>query len=162
MAETLDTTHLLANTFEPKRKYRWILQIDGIDAFVMKTAQRPQRTFEETVIDFINTKRYLSGKGSWNPIACTLHDPIAPSAAQKVMDWLRLNYEEVTGRQGYASFYKKDISLKLLDGQGTVVELWDIGGAWPMDVNFGELDYASSDPTEISMTLRFDSAVLQF
>ena len=162
MPETLDVNHLLANTYEPKRKFRWILQIDGIDAFVLKTAARPQRTFEETTIDYINTKRYLAGKGAWNPIQVTMHDPIAPSAAQKIMDWVRLNYEELTGRMGYASFYKKDISLKVLDGQGTVVELWDITGAWPMDINFGDLDYASSDPTEISFQLRFDGAVLQY
>jgi hypothetical protein len=162
MAETLDTAHLLANNYEPKRKFRWVLQIDGIDAFVMKTAARPQQTFEETVIDFINTKRYVSGKGAWNPIACTMHDPIAPSASQKIMDWVRLNYEPLTGRMGYASFYKKDISLKLLDPQGTVVELWDITGAWPQDVNFGDLDYASSDNVEVSFSLRFDNATLQF
>jgi hypothetical protein len=162
MPETLETAQLLSNTYEPKRKFRWLLQIDGIDAFVMKTAARPQMTFEETVVDYINTKRYLSGKGAWNPIACTMHDPIAPSAAQKIMDWLRLNYESLTGRMGYATFYKKDIVLKLLDPQGTVVELWDITGAWPQDINFGELDYATSDNAEIQFSMRFDSATLQF
>ena len=86
MAEILETQQLLANTYEAKRKFRWILQIDGVDAFVLKTCQRPQQTFEETVIDYINTKRYLSGKGAWNPISITMNDPIAPSAAQKVMN----------------------------------------------------------------------------
>lgn len=162
MAETLDVAHLLANNYEPKRKFRWVLQIDGIDAFVLKTCARPQQTFEETVVDFINTKRYLSGKAVWNPIQVTMHDPIAPSAAQKIMDWVRLNYEPLTGRMGYAAFYKKDISLKVLDPQGSVVELWDLTGAWPQDINFGDLDYASSDNLEISYSLRFDNATLQF
>jgi hypothetical protein len=162
MAETLDVGSLLANTYEPLRKFRWVLQIDGIDAYTLKTAARPQLTFDETVIDYINTKRYVSGKQTWNPIAITTHDPIAPSGAQKVMDWVRLNYEPLTGRMGYASFYKKNIVLKMLDPQGTVVQYWDILGAWPQDVNFGDLDYASSDNAEISFTLRFDNAVLQF
>ena len=162
MPEILETSQLLANTYEPKRKFRWILQIDGIDAFVLKTAARPQITAEETVVDFINMKRYLSGKHAWNPINVTMHDPIAPSAAQKIMDWLRLNFDSTTGRMGYATFYKKDISLKLLDPQGTVVELWDITGAWPQDINWGDLDYASSDNTEIAFVLRFDNAILQF
>jgi hypothetical protein len=153
---------LLANNYEPKRKFRWILQIDGIDAFVLKTAARPQQTFEETVVDFINVKRYLSGKGAWNPIQVTMHDPIAPSASQKIMDWVRLNFEPLTGRMGYASFYKKDISLKLLDPQGTVVELWDGTGCWPQDINFGDLDYASSDNVEISFSIRADGWTLQF
>lgn len=162
MPETLDVNSLLANTYEPLRKFRWILQIDGVDAYTLKTAARPQLTFDEVVIDYVNTKRYVSGKQTWNPIAITTHDPIAPSASQKIMDWVRINYEPLTGRMGYASYYKKNISLKLLDPQGTVVQLWDIIGAWPQDVNFGDLDYASSDNAEISFTLRFDNAVLQF
>lgn len=161
-AEILEVNQLLANQFEPKRKFRWILQIDGLDAFVLKTGARPQMTFEETVIDWINTKRYLSGKGAWNPLSITMHDPVAPSAAQKIMDWLRLNYEAQTGRMGYATMYKKNISLKVLDPQGTVVELWDIIGAWPQDINWGDLDMASSDPVEIAFQLRFDNAVLEY
>lgn len=162
MAEILETQQMLAHTFEPKRKFRWIIQIDGLDAFTLKTAGRPQQTFEETVVDYVNTKRYLSGKGAWSPITITMHDPIAPSAAQKVMNWVRLNYESLTGRMGYATQYKKDISLKVLDPAGVVVELWDLTGCWVQDSNFGDLDYASSDNIEITATLRFDNAVLQF
>ena len=162
MAETLDVNTMLANSYEPKRKFRFILQIDGIDAYTLKTAQRPSFTFDETVIDYINTKRYLAGKRTPNPMSIVLLDPIAPSAAQKVMDWARLCYESLTGRAGYATFYKKNISLKLLDPQGTVVELWDIIGAWLQDVNFGDLDYSSSDPTEIAAVLRFDDFVQQY
>lgn len=161
-AEILDVNNMLANTFEPKRKFRWVLAIDGLDGYVLKTAARPQAVFEETVLDYVNTKRYVSGKMAWNPITVTMHDPVAPSAAQKIMDWLRLNYEPLTGRMGYATFYKKNITLKVLDPQGTVVENWDITGAWPQDINWGDLDYASSDNAEISFTLRFDNATLQY
>ena len=162
MPTTLDVTDLLANTYEPKRKFRWILTIDGIQAYILKTCARPSLTFEETVLDYINTKRYVSGKQTWNTIAITTHDPIAPSGAQQVMDWVRLNYEPLTGRIGYATYYKKNIQLQLLDPQGTIVEWWDITGAWPQEVNFGDLDYASSDNAEISFTLRFDNATLQY
>jgi len=162
MPETLDVTALLANPYEPKRKFRWILQIDGIDAYTLKTAARPSLTFDETVIDYINTKRYVAGKQTWNPMSITLHDPIAPSAAQKVMDWVRICFEPLTGRMGYAAFYKKNITLKVLDPQGTVVELWDIIGAWVQDSNWGDLDYASSDNVEIAATLRFDNAIQQY
>lgn len=162
MAEVLEVGQMLANTYEPKRKFRWILEIDGVDAFVMKTAARPQSTFEETQIDYVNAKRWIAGKQAWNPISVTLHDPIAPSAAQKVMDWMRLCYEHLTGRMGYASVYKKDITLKMLDPQGAVIELWDVKGAWAMDINWGDLDYASSDNVEITLSIRFDNAILQF
>jgi hypothetical protein len=162
MAEILETNTMLANAYEPKRKFRWTMEIDGIDAFTLKTGARPQMTFEETVIDYINTKRYVSGKMAYSPLNITLQDPIAPSAAQKVMNWVRLNYEVITGRAGYAAFYKKDWSLKMLDPQGAVIEQWDIKGAWVQDFNGGELDYASSDNAEISLVIRYDSAIHLF
>ena|SRR3990167_486053 len=166
MADTLSVTggaaQMLANKFEGKRKFRWILEINGIDSFMCKTASRPTMTWEVTTIDWINSKRYLAGKHEFETLAVTLYDPIAPSGAQQVMEWVRLNFELVSGRSGYADFYKRDITLKMLDPVGTVVEVWDIKGAWPENVTMGDLDYASSDMAEISLTIRFDIAVLQF
>lgn len=162
MAEVLEVQQLLADTYEPKRKFRWIIAINGIDAFTAKTASRPQITFDETVIDYINVKRYLSGKGTWAPLNLTIYDPIVPSATQKVQEWIRLNFENVTGRMGYAQFYKKTINLKLLDPVGAIVEDWELQGTWIQDANFNDLDYAVSDPVDIALVLRFDQAVLQF
>lgn len=162
MAETLDVTDMLANKFEPKRKFRWFFAIEGIDAFLLKTAARPQMTFEETTIDWINTKRYLAGKFAFNTLGLAMYDPIAPSGAQQTMEWIRLAHESVSGRGGYADFYKRDIQLKMLDPIGTVVELWDIKGAWIQDANYNDLDYASSDAQDIALTLRYDNAVLQY
>ena len=56
----------------------------------------------------------------------------------------------------------REIQMKLLDPVGTVVELWDIKGAFITEANFGELTYEDGGPAEISLTLRFDNAVLQF
>ena len=72
------------------------------------------------------TEKYVKGKSKWQPIELTLYDPVVPSAAQQVMEWVRTHFESVSGRGGYADFYKRDCQLKLLDPVGTVVELWDI------------------------------------
>lgn len=162
MAETLDVTSMLPNKFEPKRKNRWVLMIEGVDAYIMKSTARPTVTTEEVEVPFINATRYLAGKTKFNTIACTLHDPIAPSGAQQVMEWIRLHFESVSGRSGYADFYKRDVQLKMLDPIGTVVELWDIKGAFITEANFGELTYEDGAPMEISLTLRYDNAVLQY
>ena len=162
MAETLEVGDMIANKYEAKRKFRFMLAIEGIDAFIVKSTARPSRKFEETVIDWMNQKRYLAGKHEWNTLPLEVHDPIAPSGAQQFEEWIRLNYESVSGRSGYADFYKRDIQLKLLDPIGTVVELWDIKGAWPSDINYNELDYSSSDTATITLTIRFDNAVLQY
>lgn len=161
-AETLDVTSMLPNRFEPKRKNRWILMIEGIDAFILKTTARPTITTEEVEVPFINARRYLAGKTTFGTMAMTLHDPIAPSGAQQIMEWVRLHFESVSGRSGYADFYKRDIQLKLLDPVGTVVELWDIKGAFITEAGFGELTYEDGGPQEITLTLRYDNAVLQF
>ena len=92
----------------------------------------------------------------------TLHDPIAPSGAQQVMEWIRTHYESVSGRAGYADFYKRDIQLKMLDPVGTVVELWDMKGCFITSANFNDLDYGADDPVEISLTIRYDNCILQY
>lgn len=162
MAETLDVTSMLPNKFEPKRKNRWVLMIEGIDAYILKTASRPTYTTESVEIPFINSRRYLAGLTKLGTMALTLHDPIAPSGAQQVMEWIRLHFESVSGRSGYADFYKRDCQLKLLDPVGTVVELWDLKGALITEANFGELTYEDGTPTEIALTIQCDQAVLQF
>jgi hypothetical protein len=162
MAETLDVTSMIPNKFEPKRKNRFILMIEGIDAYIVKTSARPTITTEEVAVPFINATRYLAGKTTFNTMTVTLHDPIAPSGAQQIMEWVRLHYESVSGRSGYADFYKRDVQLKLLDPVGTVIELWDIKGAFITEANFGELSYEGAETAELSLTLRYDNAVLQY
>ncbi len=162
MADTLSVSEMLPNKFEPKRKFRWVFAIEGIDSFLMKTAARPTINTPEQEINYINSKRYIAGKTTFDTISVTIHDPIAPSGAQQVMEWVRTHFESVSGRAGYADFYKRDIQLKMLDPVGTVVELWDIKGAFLTAADFGSLDYGANDPSEISLTIRFDNCVLQY
>ena len=162
MAETLSVAEMLPNKFEPKRKFRWVFAIEGVDAFLMKTANRPTITTAEVTMPFINHTRYLAGRTTFGTMGVTLYDPIAPSGAQQVMEWLRTHFESVSGRAGYADFYKRDCQIKLLDPIGTVVELWDVKGAFITDATYGDLTYDTNDPTDISLTLRFDNCVLQY
>jgi len=163
MAETLSVTDMLPTKFEPLTKRRFLLAIEGIDSFLIKTANRPTYSTEEVTINWINSTRYLAGKTTFGTLAITLHDPIAPAGAQQVMEWIRLNFESVSGRGGYADFYKRDIQLKMLDPVGTVVQLWDIKGAFIQEANFNDVTYEDAGATaEISLTLRFDNCVLQY
>lgn len=153
---------MLPNKFEPKRSYRWVLAIEGIDAFLVTTAARPQVQIGSKKIDFINSYRNVASKLEFQDLSVKLHDPIAPSGAQQVMEWIRTHYESVSGRAGYADFYKRDIQLKMLDPVGTVVELWDIKGAFLTNANFNGLDYSGDDIMMIDLTIKFDNCVLQF
>lgn len=163
MAQTLSVTEMLPAKFTPMMKRHFIFAIEGIDAFLIKGAARPEITTEEVTINWINSTRYVAGKTTFGTLAVTLHDPIAPSGAQQVMEWVRLCFESVSGRAGYPDFYKRDIQLKMLDPVGTVIQLWDIKGAFCTTAGFGDLSYDStSDMAEISLTIRFDNCVMQY
>lgn len=162
MATTLDVSEMLPTKFQPLAKRQFVLAIEGIDSFLVKTAARPTITTEEVPINWINSTRYIAGKTTFGTMSVTLHDAIAPSGAQQVMEWIRLCFESVTGRSGYADFYKRDIQIKMLDPVGTVIQLWDVKGAFVTEANFNDVTYEGSDQTEISLTIRFDNCVLQF
>lgn len=162
MATTLDVTEMLPTKFQPIAKRQFLLAIEGVDSFLVKSAARPSITTEEVAINWINSTRYVAGKTTFGTMQVTLHDAVAPSGAQQVMEWVRLCFESVTGRSGYADFYKRDIQLKMLDPIGTVIQLWDIKGAFVTEANFNDVTYEGSDQTEIALTIRFDNCVLQY
>lgn len=162
MAETLDVASMLPRKFEPKFNNRWVFALEGIDSYLIKTAGRPSITINPMTIDYMNSQRHIAGRSTFGDINITLHDPIAPSGAQQVMEWCRTHYESVSGRAGYADFYKRDAQLKLVDPIGTVIELWDLKGCFLTSVSFGELSYGDPSMLEIQMGLKFDNCVLQY
>ena len=158
----LDTNEMMFTAFEPKLQNRFIMYIDGIPAFLVKKVGRPNIQFGDVTLDHINVKRKLKGKADWQDITCDLYDPVTPSGAQAVMEWVRLSHESVTGRDGYSDFYKKDCNIQLLGPVGDIVEEWTLKGTWITSANFGALSFDASDPTDITVTLRYDYAILQF
>ena len=162
MPQLIDPNDVMFTQFEPKTQNRFIMYIEGIPAYTIKAASRPSIEFEEVALDHINVKRYVKGKGEWQTLDITLYDPVVPSAAQAVMEWVRLSHESVTGRDGYSDFHKKDVTFNMLGPVGDVVEEWLLKGTYIETANFGDLDYASSDPAEITLTLKYDYAILQF
>ena len=162
MAELISANDIMFTPFEPKTQNRFVFNIDGIPAYTIKAANRPTITFEEVALAHMNVKRYIKGRGEWQTMDITLYDPIVPSAAQAVMEWVRLSHESVTGRDGYSDFYKKDCNIQLLGPVGDIVEEWTLKGTWITSANFGALGFDTNDPTDITVTLRYDYAILQF
>ena len=50
----------------------------------------------------------------------------------------------------------------MLGPVGDVVEEWILKGTYIETADFGELDYVSNDPADITLTLKYDYAILQF
>ena len=162
MADFIDPNEIFFTPFEPKLSNRFIIEIDGIPAYLVKTTGRPNITLNEVALDHINVKRYVKGKAEWQQLTVTLYDPIVPSGAQSVMEWVRLHHESVTGRDGYSDFYKKDITFNVLGPVGDKVEEWTLKGAFIQAATFSDMDYSATNVSDISLTLRYDYAILQF
>ena len=162
MAELIDPQAIFFTAFEPKTQNRFIMSIEGIPAFLIKAAGRPSVKFGDVVLDHINVKRKLKGKADWDPITIKMYDPVVPSAAQAVMEWVRLSHESVTGRDGYSDFYKKDITFNALGPVGDRVEEWTLKGAYIQSAQFGDMDWSQEGPVEITVVLAYDFAILQF
>ena len=162
MPELLEPQDIMFTPFEPKLQNRFIMQIDGINAYLIKSMNRPSLESDEVVLEHMNVTRYVKGKSRWQPLDIPLYAPIVPSGAQQVIEWIRLHHESVTGRDGYSDFYKKDITFNLLGPVGDVIEEWELKGAYIQTANFGDLSFETSDPVEIALTLRYDYAILKF
>lgn len=162
MADVLEYNDIFYTNFTPKVQNQFIMEVDGIPSYMIKAAQRPNYQFGEVIIDHINLKRKLKGKIEWQNITISLYDPIVPSGAQTVQEWARLQHEEVTGRDGYPDFYKKDIDFYAIGPVGDKVEQWKLKGAWIQSANFGDFDWANQDPMMIELTLAYDYAILEF
>ena len=163
MADILNADEIFFTPFEPKTKNRFVMYIEGIPSYFVKTMARPQIQFEEVALNHINTTRYVKGRGTWQAMECTLYDPIVPSGAQAVMEWIRLHHESVTGRDGYSDFYKKEIKFNLLGPVGDKVEEWVLKGAFITTANFGDLSMDEAAAiTDISLTIRYDYAILSY
>ena len=163
MADILNADEIFFTPFEPKQKNRFVMYIEGIPSYFVKTMARPQIQFEEIAINHINTTRYIKGRGTWQAMEVTLYDPIVPSGAQAVMEWVRLHKESVTGRDGYSDFYKKEIKFNLLGPVGDKVEEWVLKGAFLTAANFNDLSMDDGAAVaDISLTIRYDYAILSF
>lgn len=152
-------------TYELLRKNRFLLRFPsdlGIQEWWVSNCGRPSMTQDATEIPFINTSNWVVGRYKWEDINLTLRDPIGPSASQAVMEWVRLHSESVTGRQGYAVAYKRDLVLQMLDPTGAAISEWIIKEAMITSAKFSDLDYNSSDLATIDLTLKPFYCILVF
>jgi len=159
----LNPNEIFFTAFEPKQANRFILFVDGFPSYIMKGVGAVSLTQGSVPLNHMNVQRYVKGKTVWNTISFTLFDPVTPSGAQAVMEWVRLHHESVTGRDGYSDFYKKDLTVNVLGPVGDIVSEWIIKGAMITEASFGDYNWdTESTAVELSMTVQPDYCVLNF
>ena len=162
MPNLVSEQELFFKAFEPKMANRFILYADGLPSYVVKGVSRPTITQEAKQLNHINVQRFVKGRSTWGAISMTLFDPIVPSSAQSVMEWVRLHHESVTGRDGYADFYKKDLTINVLGPVGDKVEEWILKGCMVTEASFGDLAFDTDDPTEVTVTVQPELCILNY
>jgi hypothetical protein len=159
----LDPNEIFFTAFEPKQQNRFIMYVDGIPSYTIKAISAVTLTQDEIVLNHINVYRKVKGKSKWSNITMTLFDPITPSGAQAVMEWVRLHHESVTGRDGYSDFYKKDLTIDILGPVGDIVSEWVIKGAFIVNANFGEYNWDNESAAQnLTVEVAMDYCVLNF
>ena len=125
----------------------------------------PKVEFEDINIHVYNSQVRLQGKHSWGDISIKLRDDAIGSVQQLVGEQMQKQfdfYEQSSAASGQD--YKFTLMIELLDGGNgaytpAVLSTWQVYGAYIKDVNWGALDYKSSEPIEIELAIRFDNAI---
>jgi hypothetical protein len=130
-----------------KRKFRWTLELlcgytKILSPVFVKVAARPNVTIEETELDYLNAKQWIPGRRA-DEITVTLWG----DTSDKDLANIYKNATEMSMAGNLTGH------LKLWDGCGQPIEEWKLGKAYVKALNFGELDYTSSEEITIEMTL---------
>jgi hypothetical protein len=157
----------------PKLKYRFRVEFQNFGVTTPRTEltkqvmdfTRPQISFEDISIPIYNSTIKLAGKHSWGDITCTLRDDASGAVSRLVGEQLQkqLDFaEQASAASGID--YKFVTQFEVLDGgNGTeapqVLETWEIYGCFLSEVNYGDMNYGTSEPVTIAMTIRFDNAI---
>lgn len=168
MANILEDSDMIATMFQPLLKYHYIFYLPDttgqlVPHFLINKAARPKMTSEQVPIDYINIKRWVKGKTTFETIQIQITDSVSPSGSQAIMKWFRAHHEHISGRDGYSDNYFKQARVLVLGPTGDKVQSWIYKNCWIKDLDFGDLDWsAGSDKLSISVTLRYDYAILEY
>ena len=148
-----------------KRKFRWTFEIFGfcnneknvVPEHFVQVASRPNLSIEETEINHLNAKTWIPGKAAWETITVTYLD-VANEQMRTLWDWLATVYDftdPINLHMGTKRDWDATGVLNMYDGCGTLLEVWQMQHLWPTSVNFGDVDYSSSDIATIELTMRY-------
>ena len=160
----------------PKLKYRFRVSFENFGATTDATPvteltkqvmdfTRPSVSFEEMVLDVYNSKIKLAGKHSWGDITCQLRDDAGGNVTKLVGEQLQkqLDFLEQSSASSGIDYKFKTVFEVLDGGNGAdtpiALETWEIYGCYLKEVNYNEMNYATSDAATVTMTIAFDNAI---
>ena len=158
----------------PKLQYRFRVtfkQLGGAATADTVTHQvvsvtRPTLTHEEITLDVYNSRIFLAGKHTWEPVTLVVRDDISNNVITAVDKQMQNQIDHhnqsapIAGAQ-----YKFSTVIDTLDGNNDedpgpkVLDKWKLAGCWITSTAYNESAYATSDAMTINMTIRYDNAI---
>ena len=157
----------------PKLQYRFraILENFGVSTPRSELTKqvmditRPNLTFDQVTLDVYNSRVYVAGKHTWEPITITLRDDVNNSVTKLVGEQIQKQFdffEQASAASGID--YKFVARIEMLDGGNgssapNVLETFELYGAYVENVNYNTLAYNVSEPSTITMLIRYDNCI---
>ena len=131
------------------------------------------RTEGQESINGVPKEPELVSTPKFKPITMTFIDPVYPNVSRKISRLLRrTGYKDRTAYKVAQRVYGSSsnalietiefVKINQLDAQGNIIETWTLHDAYPMEVDYGKLDYSSDDLVEISITWGYRTFSVHF
>ena len=157
----------------PKLKYRFRATFENFGVSSDKAEltkqvadiKRPNVSFSPFAIDVYNSKVWLQGKPEWQETSITLRDDAGGNISRLVGEQIQKQFDFAEQSSASSGIdYKFVLRYEVLDGGNgaftpTVLETWELYGCQLSSVDYGEMNYATSEAATIALTVRFDNAV---
>jgi hypothetical protein len=157
----------------PKMKYRFraIFENFGISTDKVELTKqvsdisRPNLNFNPFSIDVYNSKVNLVGKPTWEPVSVNLRDDAGGNVSKLIGEQVQKQFDFAEQSSASSGIdYKFVLKFEMLDGgnganAATVLETWELYGAFITTVNYGEMNYGTSEAAMISLSITYDNAV---
>jgi hypothetical protein len=153
---------------QPKLSYRFRVFLNefGSGENLELTSQvvsvsRPSLTHDDVVVDVYNSRINLAGKHTWDAITLTVRDDVTGLVARAIAAQMQKQVDHANQSSTKAGGgYKFGMAIQNLDGSqpAEVLDAWQLVGCYIQNVNYGENNYATSDPLQITIAIKYDNA----
>ena len=126
---------------------------------------RPNVSFEQMTIDAYNSRTYLAGKHTWEPITLTLREDANNNVQKIVGQQLQKQFDFFEQSSAVSSgSYKFQTSIEILDGGNgangaNIIDRFRLVGCYIESANYNTLAYATNDAVTTTLTIRYDNAI---
>ena len=125
---------------------------------------RPNVSFEQITLDAYNSRAYLAGKHTWEPITLNVRDDAGNNVQRIVGQQLQKQFDFFNQSSAVsANDYKFETKIEILDGGNgsdvTSIDKFELYGCYIESANYNTLSYSTNDPATIALTIRYDNAI---